>query len=204
MNNKIDLQQSGTFQVICPTTFANQTTGAIFPKSTTIAPVRLNGLYKLKLNYIEFISQGRNINIAQSGPFVNAALVCFTSPNFNVPLTGGTDVSVYEPLGPPFLKGTLATANGFTTIFSYDNYGASYDINSNLISAVKGQISRPGPEHWVIADIQNSLSITPQYCTNVGQYQWKTVEELWTLFSGNYLFGVNNSAWVLTFQYEKI
>lgn len=200
----IDLQQSGTFQVICPTVYVNQTNGTVYPKSTTNAPVRLNGLYKLKLSYIEFVSQGKNAIANQSPTFSQASLVCFTSPNFNVPLTPGTDVSVYEAVGNPPGKGVLAAANGFTTTFTYDSYGCVMDMNTDLVCPVKGKISRPGPEHWVLADIQNSLQITPQYCLNVAQYQWKTVEDLWSTFGGNYLFGVAYSAWILTFQYEKV
>lgn len=196
IGDSVNLQKSGTFQVIVPLSAVN---GAGVPSqidSVTI-PISLAGNYKLKLNFIEFNCSGNDHAVIEGiAVFNKAPVVTFTSPNFSVPLT--TENAMTYSAAPNVFK--TASVNGISTTFDSVQFSTVAHANATVTSSIKVAMSKPGPPHWILASIFNSFTIQPMYLISPGETNYQSTTQIVLADT----FGGNNGAYILTFEYDAI
>lgn len=193
----IDLQKSGTFQVIVPL-------GRVEGDGTThtridsvTVPIALAGNYKLQLKFVEFNCSGNDhVVIENLAVFNKAPLVTFTSPSFSVPLT--TSNALTYSSAPNVFK--VGNVDGITVAFDNVQFSTVSSVGDVVTSSIKTSMSKPGPPHWVLASIFNSFTIQPMYLLSPGETDYQTTTQI-TL---NTTFGGNHGAYILTFEYDAI
>lgn len=196
IGDNVNLQKSGSFQVIVPLSFVNGAGTHVRIDSVTI-PISLAGNYKLKLNFIEFNCAGNDhILIDNVAVFNKAPLVTFTSPNFSVPLT--TENAMTYSSAPNVFK--TASVNGISTTFDGVQFSTVENTGAAVTSSIKTSMSKPGPPHWILASIFNSFTIQPMYLISPGETNYQSTTEIVLTDT----FGGNHGAYILTFEYDAI
>jgi len=196
IGDSVNLQKSGTFQVIVPLTEVNGAGTATRVDSVSI-PISLAGNYKLKLNFIEFNCSGNDSAVIDNiAVFNKAPLVTFTSPNFSVPLTSENAMTYSAP--PNVFK--TATVNGITTTFDGLQFSTVSAAGAVVTSSIKASMSKPGPPHWILASIFNSFTIQPMYLISPGETNYQSTTQIVLTDT----FGGNHGAYILTFEYDAI
>jgi hypothetical protein len=196
IGDSVNLQKSGTFQVIVPLSAVDGTGVHTRIDSVTI-PISLAGNYKLKLNFIEFNCSGNDYATIDSiAVFNKGPLVTFTSPNFSVPLT--TENAMTYSVPPNVFK--TATVNGISTTFDGVNFSTVSHAGAVVTSSIKVGMSKPGPPHWILASIFNSFTIQPMYLISPGETNYQSTTQIVLTDT----FGGNHGAYILTFEYDAI
>ena len=202
IGDSVNLQKSGTFQVVVPLTSviddpANPGTGLAIRVDSVSIPISLAGNYKLKLKFIEFNCAGNDSAVIDNiAVFHKAPLVTFTSPNFSVPLTTENVMTYYST--PNVFK--TGTVNGISTTFDGIQFSTVSNAGAVVTSSIKASMSKPGPPHWVLASIFNSFTIQPMYLISPGETNYQTTSEI--VLSNT--FGGNHGSYILTFEYDAI
>jgi hypothetical protein len=202
IGDSVNLQKSGTFQVIVPLTSVIDDpsapgTGLATRVDSVTIPISLAGNYKLKLNFIEFNCSGnKSATIDNIAVFHKAPLVTFTSPNFSVPLTVQNAMTHYST--PNVLK--TGNVNGISTTFDGVQFSTVSHGGGSVTSSIKTSMSKPGPPHWTLASIFNSFTIQPMYLISPGETNYQSTTQI--VLSDT--FGGNHGAYILTFEYDAI
>jgi hypothetical protein len=203
IGDSVNLQKSGTFQVVVPLTSviddpSSPGIGLATRVDSVTIPISLAGNYKLKLNFIEFNCSGSpTAGIDNIAAFYKAPLVTFTSPNFSVPLTNENAMTYYS--SPNVFK--TGTVNGITTTFDGIQFSTvSLGGDGRVSSSIKTSMSKPGPPHWILASIFNSFTIQPMYLISPGETNYQSTTQIFL----NDTFGGNHGAYILTFEYDAI
>lgn len=192
----VDLQKSGTFQVIVPLSRVEADGTTHTRVDSLTVPISLAGNYKLQLKFIEFNCSGNDhVVIDNIAVFNKAPLVTFTSPNFSVPLT--TDNALTYSAGA-VLK--TSSVNGISTTFDGVQFSTVSHASGVTTSSIKVGMSKPGPPHWILASIFNSFTIQPMYLISPGETNYQSTTQI-TLTD---TFGGNHGAYILTFEYDAI
>jgi len=202
IGDSVNLQKSGTFQVIVPISSvidnpSSPGSGLTTRVDSVSIPISLAGNYKLKLNFIEFNCSGNDYAVIDNiAVFNKAPLVTFTSPNFSVPLTSENAMTYYST--PNVFK--TGTVNGFSTTFDGIQFSTVSNVSAAVTSSIKASMSKPGPPHWILASIFNSFTIQPMYLISPGETNYQTTSQIVLTDT----FGGNHGAYILTFEYDAI
>lgn len=197
IGDSVNLQKSGTFQVIVPLSRVEADGTTHTRVDSLTVPISLAGNYKLQLKFIEFNCSGNDhVVIDNIAVFNKAPLVTFTSPNFSVPLT--TDNALTYSAGGAVLK--TSPVNGLSTTFDGVQFSTVSNAGAVVTSSIKASMSKPGPPHWILASIFNSFTIQPMYLLSPGETNYQATSEI-TLST---TFGGNHGAYILTFEYDAI
>lgn len=199
IGDSVNLQKSGTFQVVVPlsSVIDNGGTGLTTRVDSVSIPISLAGNYKLKLNFIEFNCSGNDYAVIENiAVFHKAPLVTFTSPNFSVPLTTENAMTYYS--SPNVFK--TGTVNGISTTFDGIQFSTVSNAAAVVTSSIKVSMSKPGPPHWILASIFNSFTIQPMYLISPGETNYQSTSQIVLTDT----FGGNHGAYILTFEYDAI
>jgi hypothetical protein len=197
IGDSVNLQKSGTFQVIVPLSRVEADGTTHTRVDSVTIPISLAGNYKLQLKFIEFNCSGNDhVVIENVAVFNKGPLVTFTSPNFSVPLTTENAMTYSAP--PNVLK--TASVNGISTTFDGVQFSTVSHASAVVTSSIKVGMSKPGPPHWILASIFNSFTIQPMYLISPGETNYQTTTQI-TLTD---TFGGNHGAYILTFEYDAI
>ena len=189
----LDLQKSGTFQVIVPISRL-EADNTVTPLDSVTIPIRLSGNFKIMLKFIEFNANGaQDVDLSLYAPFGKCPLVTFISPNFSVPLTVNNALTYVN--GAALQK--VGDLNGFSTMLD-----VNFSVHTGATGgSLKCSMSKPGPPHWLLATINNSFTIQPMYLLLPNDDNYRTTSQLIGLIT---TFGGNRGSYILTFDYDAV
>jgi len=191
----LDLQQSGTFQVIVPISQQIANSANRVPLDQVTIPISLAGQYKLELKFVELSVKGVTTGDVTVYDIINSnPIVTFTSPNFSVPMTVSNALTYYN-------AGVLKTGdvNGMSVILE-----PQFQQYSNAHLSLKTIMSKKGPPHYLLASIYNSFTVQPMYLKEPNSTNYQTTSEFFGSPVASTVLGGANGVYILTFSYDKI
>jgi hypothetical protein len=191
----LDLQQSGTFQVIVPISQQIANSANRVPLDQVTIPISLAGQYKLELKFVELSVKGVTTGDVTVYDIINSnPIVTFTSPNFSVPMTVSNALTYYN-------AGVLKTGdvNGMSVILE-----PQFQQYSNAHLSLKTIMSKKGPPHYLLASIYNSFTVQPMYLKEPNSTNYQTTSEFFGSPVATTVLGGSNGVYILTFSYDKI
>jgi hypothetical protein len=192
----LDLQQSGTFQIILPIGQQIAVGTARVPLDEITVPIALAGTFKLDLRFVELSVQGVTTADVTLYSIVDFnPIVTFTSPNFSIPLTSGNALTYFE--AGPLRK--VGTVNGISVILEPD-----FNQYSNAHMSLKTIMSKKGPPHSVLASINNSFTIRPMYMMEANSSNYYSTTQFLGSPIDPTILGGRNGVYILTFGYERV
>lgn len=191
----LDLQQSGTFQVIVPISQQITNTADRVPLDQVTIPISLAGQYKLELKFVELSVKGVTTGDIALYDIINSnPIVTFTSPNFSVPMTVSNALTYYN--AGVFKTGDV---NGMSVILE-----PTFNQYSNAHLSLKTIMSKKGPPHYLLASIYNSFTVQPMYLKEPNSTNYQTTSEFFGSPVASTVLGGANGVYILTFSYDKI
>ena len=195
MDRSLDLQQSGTFQVIVPMSQRVDNTVNRIPLDQVTIPISLAGTYKIKLEFVELSVRGTVTGDVAVYDVVNFnPIVTFTSPNFSIPLTVSNVLTYYDTS-----LQKVGDVNGFSVILEPD-----FQQFSTAHMSLKTIMSKRGPPHSLLVNLFNSFTIQPMYIKEPNSTNYQTTSQFLTSPVAYTVLGGNNGVYILTFSYEKV
>ena len=191
----LDLQQSGTFQVIVPISQQIANSANRVPLDQVTIPISLAGNYKLELKFVELSVKGITTADITLYDIINSnPIVTFTSPNFSVPMTVSNALTFYN-------AGVQKTGdvNGMSVILE-----PTFNQYSNAHMSLKTIMSKKGPPHYLLASIYNSFTVQPMYLKEPNSTNYQTTSEFFGSPVATTVLGGSNGVYILTFSYDKI
>lgn len=195
MNRSLDLQQSGTFQVIVPMSQRVDNTVNRTPLDQVTIPISLAGTYKIQLEFVELSVRGVHTADVAVYDVVNFnPIVTFTSPNFSIPLTVSNVLTYYDTS-----LQKVGDVNGFSVILEPDfqQYNATH-------MSLKTIMSKRGPPHSLLVNLFNSFTIQPMYIKEPNATNYQTTTQFLQSPVALTVLGGTNGVYILTFSYEKV
>ena len=191
----LDLQQSGTFQVIVPISQQIANSANRVPLDQVTIPISLAGQYKLELKFVELSVKGVTTGDVTVYDIINSnPIVTFTSPNFSVPMTVSNALTYYN--AGIFKTGDV---NGMSVILE-----PQFQQYSNAHLSLKTIMSKKGPPHYLLASIYNSFTVQPMYLKEPNSTNYQTTSEFFGSPVASTVLGGANGVYILTFSYDKI
>jgi|LakMenE18May11ns_1017448.scaffolds.fasta_scaffold9866843_5 hypothetical protein len=191
----LDLQQSGTFQVIVPISQQIANSANRVPLDQVTIPISLAGQYKLELKFVELSVKGVTTGDVTVYDIINSnPIVTFTSPNFSVPMTVSNALTYYN--AGIFKTGDV---NGMSVILE-----PQFQQYSNAHLSLKTIMSKKGPPHYLLASIYNSFTVQPMYLKEPNSTNYQTTSEFFGSPVATTVLGGSNGVYILTFSYDKI
>ena len=191
----LDLQQSGTFQVIVPISQKVANSINRVPVDQVSVPISLAGTYKIKLEFVEFSCKGVTSADPALYDIVNEnPIVTFTSPNFSIPMTVSNALTYYDTA-----VRKVGDVNGISVILEPD-----FNQWSNSNMSLKTIMSKKGPPHYLLANIYNSFTIQPMYLLESNATNYQTTSDFLNSPVDRLVLGGANGVYILTFGYERV